>query len=428
PLSPAQIAHVDQPVDSVFDLDKRAEISQVADTPFHCGADGIFLMQTLPGVGFKLLQAQRDAPLARIDVEHHAFDFIAHVDDLRRVLHALGPRHLAYVHQAFNALLQFDKGAVVGNAQHAAFHARANRIALRGIEPGIGRELLEPERDAQFFAIELQHLHLDLVAHVDQVARMRQSAPRHVSDVEQIVNAAQIDKGAVVGEVFDCAGQDRALMEAFQRLAALAGDLFIQDGLAGNNDIAAFLVELDNADLNLVALERLQVAHRVNVYLRPRHNRFHADIHGDPTLDPLHHRALDALFRVIRLLNVLPDPDALRPFMREQNGAFFVLAALDHDFNFLARLELDVAGSIGHFRDRYQAFRLEADIDNNMGWGDLDDGAFEDIVFTWRRLSFKGVRFKSRGKVFHVGFFFVSHARAGVLNRLSLRFIPGHSG
>src|SRR5262249_5111253 len=327
-----------------------------------------------------------------------------------------------------NSLLQFDEGAVVGNAQHTAFHARADRVALRGIQPGIRCELFETQGDAQFFAVELQDLHLDLVAHVDQVARVRQPAPGHVRDVEQAVNAAQIDKRAVIREILDRAGEDRALMQVLQRLAALAGDLLVQDGLAGNNDVAALLVELDNADLNLVALERLQVAYRVNVHLRPSHKRLHADIHGDPALDPLHYRALDALFRVVRLLNVLPHPDALRPFMREQHGTFFVLAALDHDFNFLARLELDVAGGIGHFRDRHQAFRLEADIDNNMGWGDLDDGAFEDIVFTGRRLSFKGVRFKRRGKVFHVGFFFVRHARAGVLNRLSLRFIPGHSG
>src|SRR5215472_2563227 len=245
--------------------------------------------------------------------------------------------------------------------------------------------------------------------------------------MQQAVNAAQIDKSAVIGEVLDRAREDGAFMQVFQRLAALGGDFFVQDGLGGNNNIAAFLIQFDNADFNLVALQRFQVAYWMHIHLRTRHERFHADIDRDAALHPLHYRAFYGLFRVVSLLNVLPHRHALGPLMRKQNGAFFVLAALDHDFNFLARLELDVAGGVGDFSDRHQAFGLESDVDNNVGWGDLDDGAFEDIVFTWRRLSFKGVRFQGCGKVFHVGFFFVSNTRAGLLKGWSLRFIPGHS-
>jgi len=42
-------------------------------------------------------------------------------------------------------------------------------IALRRVEPGIGRQLLEAQRDALLLLVELEHLHLDLVADVDQV-------------------------------------------------------------------------------------------------------------------------------------------------------------------------------------------------------------------------------------------------------------------
>ena len=73
--------------------------------------------------------------------------------------------------QAFDALLQLDERAVVGDADDAAADVRAHGIALRGVQPGIGRELLEAQRDALLVFVELQNLDLDLVAHVDQIAR-----------------------------------------------------------------------------------------------------------------------------------------------------------------------------------------------------------------------------------------------------------------
>ena len=77
--------------------------------------------------------------------------------------------------------------------------------------------------------------------------------------------------------------------------------------------------------------------------------------------------------------------------MRKKDRAFFVLAALHHDFDFLARLELDVALRVSDFGDGHQAFRFEAYVHHDVGRSDLDDGAFEDIVFTGRRLGFESV-------------------------------------
>src|SRR5882757_9019607 len=123
--------------------------------------------------------------------------------------------------KAFNALFQLDESAVVSHAQDTAFYAGANRIALSGIKPRIRRELLEAERDAQLFRIVLQDFHLDLIAYVDQITRMRKPSPGHVSNVEQAVNAAQVNKSAVIGKVFDRTGHDGVFFQVFQRLAAL---------------------------------------------------------------------------------------------------------------------------------------------------------------------------------------------------------------
>ena len=72
---------------------------------------------------------------------------------------------------------------------------------MLGIKPRIRRQLLEAQRYALLVLVELQNLDLNLVADIHQIARMRQASPRHVGNVQQTINAAQIDECAVVGEV-----------------------------------------------------------------------------------------------------------------------------------------------------------------------------------------------------------------------------------
>ena len=52
----------------------------------------------------------------RVDLEHLALDLLADLEELRRVLDLLGPAHLADVDEAFDARLELDERAVVGDA------------------------------------------------------------------------------------------------------------------------------------------------------------------------------------------------------------------------------------------------------------------------------------------------------------------------
>ena len=164
---------------------------------------GYLLGQVVPRVGLDLLEAERDAPRRRIDAEHHRVDRVADVEDLRRVLDALAPRHLGDVDQPFDARLELDEGAVVGQADDLAAHARADRVAVHHVRPRIGDELLVAERDALGRRVVLEHDHVDLVVDLEQLGRMADAAPRHVGDVQQAVDAAEVDERAVVGDVLD---------------------------------------------------------------------------------------------------------------------------------------------------------------------------------------------------------------------------------
>src|SRR5882724_11037511 len=405
-LGPAHVADVDEAVNAVFDLDEGAELGEIAYFSFDGRADGILIVQLLPRIRSQLLHAERDAAFAGIHAEHHGLDLIANVDDLRWVLHALRPGHLADVDQAFDALLEFDERAVVGGADDASFNVRADRVALHGVEPRIRRELLEAERYALLLGVVFQNFYLDLIADMDQVAGMSEASPAHVCDVEQAVEAAQIDERTVVGQVLHRAVHHRALFEVLERLAAELGLLLVEDLFARDHDVAALLVQLYDPYFQLLALHVVEVAHGLQVDLRAGQERAGAaEVDGEATLDALDDDALDGLLLVVGFLNIVPDFEALRLLIGELNHALF--HAVGHDFDLVAGGNLDVAVVVFHLLERHEAFGLGAEVDDHVFVRDLDHGALDHALFGGLQLDFFLFCFevlKYGCEIFHVVF------------------------
>ena len=301
---------------------------------------GYLSSSCLPGIVLELLHAERDAAIVRVDREDDRVDLVAGLDHLRRMLHPLGPGHFGDVDEAFDALLELDERAVVGDGKDAAADLRADRVALGGVEPRVRRELLEAERNALLFLVELEHLDLDLVAYVDEVARMGQAAPAHVGDVQQAVEAAQIDERAVVGEVLDHAGEDRALFQGRERDGLLGVLVFLEQLLAGDDDVAALLVELDDADFDLGADVAVEIADGAHFNLRAGQERLDADVDGEAALDARDDHALDRSLGVRGLFELVPDLVAQGLLVRDDVAAAVLLFALDDHFDLVARLEL----------------------------------------------------------------------------------------
>jgi len=59
---------------------------------------------------------------------------------------------------------------------------------------------------------------------------MLDALPRHVGDVEQPVDAAEVDERTVVGEVLDHAFDDRAFLQLVEELGALGAVFLLDDG------------------------------------------------------------------------------------------------------------------------------------------------------------------------------------------------------
>src|ERR1700679_1009300 len=157
-LGPGQIGHMDQAVDAVLDFKERAEIGEFADAAFDHGTDGVAFANGGPGVRFQLFDAERDAAVADFYFEHHGFHLVAGLHHFAGVLHAAAPGHFGDVDQAFDAGLDLDKRAIIGDAHDAADDAAAGGAARGQSLPRVRRQLTDPERDAFFFAVELQNL------------------------------------------------------------------------------------------------------------------------------------------------------------------------------------------------------------------------------------------------------------------------------
>ena len=205
----------------------------------------------------------------------------------------LGPRHFGDVDQALDARLQLDEGAVVGDVGDAALEAGADRELRLDALPRIGLELLHAERDAVGLVIDLDDLDLHLLADIEHLGGMIDPPPGDIGDVQQAVDAAEIDEGAVIGDVLDHPVDDLAFFEVLHQLLALLGAGLFEHGAARHHDVAAAAIHLQDLERLGDVHQRRHVADRPDVDLGARQERHRAvEIDREAALDLVEDDAL----------------------------------------------------------------------------------------------------------------------------------------
>src|SRR5690606_31438076 len=252
---PAHVRQVHQAVDAAVQADEHAEVGDRLDLALDLVALLVDRGEGLPRVGGDLLHAQRDAAALLVHVQDHDLDVVAHLADLLRVDVLVGPVHFRNVHQPFHARLDLHERAVVGDVGDLAEHAGVGRVAAGDVVPRILAELLQAQADAVALAVVLQHAHFQLGAHFNDFGRMAHALPGHVGDVQQAVDAAQVHERAVVGEVLDHALEHGALDQLLHQRLALLGVLALGHRAAGDDDVVALAVQLDELEFQLLAFQ-----------------------------------------------------------------------------------------------------------------------------------------------------------------------------
>ena len=116
--------------------------------------------------------------------------------------------------------------------------------------PRAGRLLLQAEGDLLRVLVDLEDVDLELLVDLDHLVRVVDAAPAHVGDVQQAVDAAEVDERAEVGDVLDDALADLARLDLGEQLLLQLVALVFDQLAAADDDVAARLVDLEDLALD----------------------------------------------------------------------------------------------------------------------------------------------------------------------------------
>ena len=282
----------------------------------------------------------------------------------------------------FDARLQLHEGAVVGDVGDTALHAHADRILLLDALPRILEQLLHAERDAVGFVVDLDDLDLHLLADVEHFGRVIDAPPGDVGDVQEAVDAAEIDEGAVVGDVLHHAVDDLTLFEILHQFLALLGARLFQHRAAGDDDVAAAAVHFQDLERLLLIHQRADVADRTDVDLRARQEGHCAvEVDGEAALDLIEDDAGDLFVVLERGFQLAPAFFAPGLVAREHRFTERVFHALQVDFDGVADFEIGVPARSREFPQGHPAFGLQPDVDDGEVLLDADNSPLDDGPF-----------------------------------------------
>ena len=361
------VANVNHAFDAATQIDERAKLRQARNRSFCRRTQRVLRDSLFPRIAQRLLQAQRDAFVRDVHAQDNGIHQFAFLHDVHRAHVALGPGHLRNVDQAFQTRLQFYERAKIGHASDLALDALTYLILLRHSRPRIGLQLLDAQRDLTLLAADLQDLDVHLIADLDDVRRLGAARIRHVGDMQQSVNATQVDERAEIGERTNRPAHYRAFLQTFKGL--LLGLLlnFFQNDAPVNNQVFGFFVELGDAAFDSLPHQFRQVRHVAYAAARSRHERTHAYIDTQATLHRFGDDAGDGALVGKRRLEARPILGHFHLERGKQDGAILV-APTDGDHHLRTGLQPRVR--------RQDTIHLAADVDEHRVRGYRDNSAF----------------------------------------------------
>ena len=207
--------------------------------------------------------------------------------------------------------------------------------------------------------VDADDLHLARLSDGENFRWMVDAAPRDVGDVQQAVDAAEVDERTVVGDVLDHAFHGVSFFQALNQFRTLFGTGLFQNDTAGHDDVAAALVHFQDLERLRRVHQRGHVADRTDIDLRTRQEGNSAiQIDGEAALDLIEDLAVDFLVCFERDFQANPAFLAACLFARQDSFAKSVFDTLEVNFNFVADTHFAVASLGAEFLQRHAAFNL----------------------------------------------------------------------
>src|SRR6476619_3318262 len=151
---------------------------------------------------------------------------------------------LGDVHEALDAVEDLDEGAERDDLRDRALELVAHVVRVDDALPRVLLGLLEAQGDALALPVDVEHLDLHGAADRQDLVCVVDVRPRELGDVDEAVDAVEVDEGAEVDDVGDRALDDVARVEPVEDALPLLLALFLEYGAAREDDVVARAVEL----------------------------------------------------------------------------------------------------------------------------------------------------------------------------------------
>ena len=193
---------MNQTINTARQADKYTKIGNRFHHTFDFIAFFMVRFEFLPWVSLTLFHTQRDATTIFINFQNHHFYFITHLNYFTWVNILVSPVHFRNMYQTFNALLDFHKCTIVSQIGDFTKQTGTLRITTSQTIPRIFTQLFQAQRNTAAFLIKFQYFSFNFLTNFQHFAWMFNTTPCQISNMQQAINATQINKSTVIGNVF----------------------------------------------------------------------------------------------------------------------------------------------------------------------------------------------------------------------------------
>src|SRR4029079_8464322 len=129
------------------------------------------------------------------------------------------------VNQTFHTGHDFEESTVVFNVHYFAFHDFTFADIFRQHIPRVWCKLFQTKTDTFLSVVEIEYHHLEFLIQFEYFARVGNTSPADVGDVQETVEATQIHKGTEIGDVLDGSFEYLTFFEFAHDLCTLSFDI-----------------------------------------------------------------------------------------------------------------------------------------------------------------------------------------------------------
>src|SRR5574344_461251 len=183
-------------VDSVFHLNKSTGICKFYNFAVNLCSDRVFFCNCVPRILCRLLDSKRNTSGLNIIAENHAFDFIADLDHVRRLVDFLCPAEFRNMGKTLDSLFQFDECSEVCEFCNCSLNDIIYMIFFFEVNPRIFAEVFERKIDSFFCRIKADNFELNLLSFLYEILRAGNVTPAHIVDMKKSVETAEINESS----------------------------------------------------------------------------------------------------------------------------------------------------------------------------------------------------------------------------------------